>query len=92
MPEKQRPKNRIFVPSDFGEVIQNIPEECPLVGGQAVAWWAHAFCPSDKPLTSCDTGDLPEEDRRRLQNFLERRWPQVEDQSFPKPDGFLAIP
>ena len=54
MPEQQRSKQRIFVPSDFGEVIQNIPEECPLVGGQAVAWWAEAFCPSNQPITSCD--------------------------------------
>jgi hypothetical protein len=53
-PEKKRPKNRIFVPSDFGEVLQSIPEECPLVGGQAVAWWAQAFCPSDQAITSCD--------------------------------------
>jgi hypothetical protein len=35
-------------------VIQNVPHECPLVGGQAVAWWAQAYCPSDKPITSCD--------------------------------------
>jgi hypothetical protein len=48
------PKKRIFVPSDFGEVMQKVPAECPLVGGQAVAWWAQEYCPSDKPITSCD--------------------------------------
>jgi hypothetical protein len=47
-------KKRIFVPSDFGEVIQKVPDECPLVGGQAVAWWAQKYCPSDKPITSSD--------------------------------------
>lgn len=55
--EKSQPsaaKNRIFVPSDFGAVIQHVPDECPLVGGQAVAWWAQEYCPSDRPITSCD--------------------------------------
>jgi hypothetical protein len=56
-PERCQPERswkRIFVPSDFGEVIQKVPDQCPLVGGQAVAWWAQAYCPSDKPITSCD--------------------------------------
>src|ERR1017187_1830087 len=55
--EKSQPSaagKRIFVPSDFAAVIQHVPEECPLVGGQAVAWWAQEYCPSDKPITSCD--------------------------------------
>jgi hypothetical protein len=52
--ESRRPRKRIFVPSDFEEVIQRIPEECPLVEGQAVAWWALQFEATDEPLTSCD--------------------------------------
>src|ERR1039457_4466387 len=55
--EKSQPSaagKRIFVPSDFAAVIQHVPEECPLVGGQAVAWWAQEYSPSDKPVTSCD--------------------------------------
>ena len=52
--QPERSKKRIFVPSDFGEVIQKLPDECALVGGQAVAWWAQEYCPSDKPITSCD--------------------------------------
>jgi hypothetical protein len=47
-------KKRIYVPADFGEVIQKIPNECPLIGGQAVSWWAQQYCPADKPVTSCD--------------------------------------
>jgi hypothetical protein len=47
-------KNRIYGPADFGEVIQKVPDDCPLVGGQAVAWWAQQYFPSDKPVTSCD--------------------------------------
>lgn len=54
MPEKLLPKKRVFVPSDFGGIIQQIPENCPLVGGQAVAWWQQQYCPSDNPITSCD--------------------------------------
>ena len=43
------------MPSDFGEIIQKVPEECALVGGQAVAWWAvHYGILTEKPLTSCD--------------------------------------
>jgi hypothetical protein len=53
--ELPRPKKRIFTPADFGEIIQNVPEDCPLVGGQAVAWWATQYhIPTEKPLTSCD--------------------------------------
>jgi hypothetical protein len=54
IPERVRPKKRIFVPSDFGGIIRHIPEGCPLVGGQAVAWWQQQYCPSDTPITSCD--------------------------------------
>jgi len=32
-----------FTPADFSEVIQHLPEHCPLVGGQAVAWWASKY-------------------------------------------------
>jgi hypothetical protein len=32
-----------FTPADFAEVIQHLPEHCPLVGGQAVAWWASKY-------------------------------------------------
>ncbi len=53
-PIAERPKRRIFVPSDFGGIIRHVPEECPLVGGQAVAWWQQQYCPSDAPITSCD--------------------------------------
>jgi hypothetical protein len=49
-----RPKKRIFVPSDFWEIIQKVSGECVMVGGQAVAWWALHYRPIDPPLTSCD--------------------------------------
>lgn len=52
--EQVLPKKRVFVPSDFGSVVQHIPQDCPLVGGQAVAWWQQQYCPSDNPITSCD--------------------------------------
>jgi hypothetical protein len=45
---------RIFVPSDFGDIIAHLGEDCPLVGGQAVAWWTERFGTTEKPLTSCD--------------------------------------
>src|SRR5258708_40263074 len=32
-----------LTPSDFSEVIAALPEGCPLVGGQAVAWWANRY-------------------------------------------------
>jgi hypothetical protein len=54
IPEAARPKGRVFVPADFGQIIQNLPEGCPLVGGQAVAWWQQQYCPSERPITSCD--------------------------------------
>ncbi len=50
----ERPQKRIFLPADFEMVIREIPEECALVGGQAVAWWAQEYSPSEKPITSCD--------------------------------------
>src|SRR6266850_1633809 len=31
---------RRFTPDDFAKVIAAVPDGCPLVGGQAVAWWA----------------------------------------------------
>lgn len=32
-----------FVPADFSFVILNANENCPIVGGQAVAWWASKY-------------------------------------------------
>lgn len=32
-----------FSPSDFADVIGKLPDGCPLVGGQAVAWWANRY-------------------------------------------------
>jgi hypothetical protein len=29
-----------FRPEDFAFVIEQLPDNCPIVGGQAVAWWA----------------------------------------------------
>ena len=36
-------KSLKFSPSDFAAVIAHLPEGCPLVGGQAVAWWAARY-------------------------------------------------
>lgn len=48
-------KRRIFGPRDFAEVLKHIPDDCPLVGGQAVAWWADVFAlETERPLTSSD--------------------------------------
>jgi len=87
MPEKKRPKNRIFTPSDFGEVIQ---VERLIAAGQNKPYRRleakHGFkIRSAIPITqlrNAIAGDLPEQDRHRLQNFVERRWPQVEGQFF----------
>jgi hypothetical protein len=32
-----------FTPLDFAEVIAHLPDHCPLVGGQAVAWWGSKY-------------------------------------------------
>ena len=32
-----------FTPRDFAAIIAHLPEGCPLVGGQAVAWWAERY-------------------------------------------------
>ena len=32
-----------FTPEDFAEVLLCLPKGCPLVGGQAVAWWAGRY-------------------------------------------------
>ncbi len=32
-----------FTPADFASVIAYLPDDCPLVGGQAVAWWADRY-------------------------------------------------
>jgi len=32
-----------FTPLDFEEVLWHVPAGCPLVGGQAVAWWAERY-------------------------------------------------
>lgn len=43
-------------PDDFRLVLENIPAECPLVGGQAVAWWAKRYDirPEGQEVTSRD--------------------------------------
>src|SRR5258707_9679368 len=46
-----------FRPSDFAEVLVQLPEGCPIVGGQAVVWWAERYritAASHQPLTSED--------------------------------------
>jgi len=32
-----------LAPGDFSEVISHLPDECPVIGGQAVAWWAARY-------------------------------------------------
>ena len=32
-----------FTPGDFSDVISHLPDECPVIGGQAVAWWAARY-------------------------------------------------
>lgn len=32
--------NARLTPSDFGSVLSALPDQCVLIGGQAVAWWA----------------------------------------------------
>lgn len=72
---------RVFVPTDFGAIIRRIPETCPLVGGQAVAWWASFYSISgsfEKPLTSCDIDFWGfREDLQRLATAMRRKpvWP-----------------
>jgi hypothetical protein len=32
-----------LAPGDFSEVISHLPDDCPVIGGQAVAWWAARY-------------------------------------------------
>lgn len=43
-------------PDDFRAVLEKIPKDCPLVGGQAVAWWANRYDirPDGQEVTSRD--------------------------------------
>ena len=41
-PSPQRLSGK-FRPIDFGSIISLVPDDCPLVGGQAVAWWAERY-------------------------------------------------
>src|SRR5438094_219658 len=50
-------RNVRFKPEDFAEVIANVPEGCPLIGGQAVAWWAARY-----GLTGKDGGAITSAD------------------------------
>jgi len=34
---------RRFVLADYAEVIAQLPDDCPIIGGQAVAWWAKRY-------------------------------------------------
>jgi hypothetical protein len=45
-----------FTPADFWMVLRHLPESCPLIGGQAVAWWAMRYgeLPQGEPVTSED--------------------------------------
>ena len=49
-----------FTPNDFAEVLMKLPEGCPILGGQAVAWWATKYGISAgagdqvEPLSSVD--------------------------------------
>ena len=77
-PAQGRPK-RIFQPSDFAHVLAKVPETCPLVGGQAVAWWAQVFnLDAEHPLTSSDIDFWGfREDLEKLSQALDSRpvWP-----------------
>lgn len=69
-----------FTPDDFCEVIAQLPEGCPIVGGQAVAWWATKYAVSAgrnrtaEPITS---GDIDfwgsRDDLKQLAHALARK-------------------
>jgi len=43
-------------PHDFLAVLKSVPEGCPMIGGQAVAYWANRYriVPENEPITSKD--------------------------------------
>ena len=69
-----------FSPFDFSHVIAGLPEGCPLVGGQAVAWWAGRFGikirkgEGFEPITSGDIDFWGDRDAlNQLARALDRR-------------------
>ena len=47
-----------FLPHDFAQVIACLPDGCPVVGGQAVAWWAAKYGIKGKGNTPITSGDI----------------------------------
>jgi hypothetical protein len=46
-----------FSPKDFAHIIHLVPPGCPIVGGQAVAWWAQRYSSTvgkEEAVTSAD--------------------------------------
>ncbi len=84
-------KNRVFLPSDFAEVIAHLPEDCSLIGGQAVAWWAEVYdlAPPGKPITSSDIDFWGyRDDLKRLATALGAKpiWPNQYEMTYA-PEG-----
>jgi hypothetical protein len=55
--QKNWDKTGEFLPIDFAFVIDKLPDGCPVVGGQAVSWWAQRFGITTEdglPVTSSD--------------------------------------
>jgi hypothetical protein len=54
---RKKPGTPKLLPRDFADIIACLPDGCPVVGGQAVAWWATKYGirgKGDEPITSGD--------------------------------------
>lgn len=71
-----RPSAR-FTAEDFSNVIANLPEGCPIVGGQAVAWWARQYGITGSKGEMITSADLDiwgtREDLKKLAKAMRRK-------------------
>jgi len=61
-----------FRPRDFADVLAQLPPGCPLVGGQAVAWWAERYgiTRGHEPITRSVISRDPRSARRLKRGFI----------------------
>jgi hypothetical protein len=76
-PESAGGLPRGFSPVDFAEVFARLPEGCPVVGGQAVAWWCAKYGVKGEGRAEITSGDIDfwggREDLKQMARGLKRK-------------------